>query len=171
MTTTVTKQIRFAIKGRHKRAVCTPRRDPALALINQPTESKPATQDNEGRVPRVSKLMALAIRFDGLLKDGVVASQSELAELAQVSQPRMTQIMNLLHLAPEIQEEILFLKPVMTGRDPIKERYLRTLTRENIWETQFIQWLNLMKQISDASGASKSNDHVDRDMSGLSYYM
>jgi len=140
MTTTVTKQIRFAIKDRHKRAVCTPRRDPALASNNQPTESKPATQSSEGRVPRVSKLMALAIRYDQLLNDGVVESQSELAELAQVSQPRMTQIMNLLHLAPEIQEEILFLKPVMSGRDQVTERYLRPIVQELKWGKQKAGW-------------------------------
>ena len=58
-----------------------------------------------GRVPRVSKLMALAIRFDRLIREGKVADQSELARLAHVTQPRMTQIMNLLHLAPDIQEE------------------------------------------------------------------
>lgn len=53
--------------------------------------------------------MALAIKFDGLLRDGKVADQSELARLAHVTQPRMTQIMNLLHLARDIQEELLFL--------------------------------------------------------------
>ena len=32
-----------------------------------------------GRTPRISKLMALAINFEGLLRDGVVADLSELA--------------------------------------------------------------------------------------------
>jgi len=144
MTTTVTKQIRFSIKGRHKRAVCTPRRDPALASINQPTESKAATQASEGRIPRVSKLMALAIRYDQLLRDGVVESQSELAELLHISQPRMTQIMNLLHLSPEIQEEILFLKPVMSGRDQVTERYLRSIVQELKWGKQKTGWILLL---------------------------
>src|SRR5687767_8291664 len=74
-----------------------------------------------GRVPRVAKLMALAIRFDGLLREGKVADQSELARLAQVTQPRMTQIMNLLHLAPDIQEQILLMPEVVEGRDLITE--------------------------------------------------
>ncbi len=42
------------------------------------------------RVSLVSRLMALAIRFDQLIRDGVVADQSELARLAHVTQPRMT---------------------------------------------------------------------------------
>jgi hypothetical protein len=43
-----------------------------------------------------------------MLRKGVVADQSELARICEVTQPRMTQIMNLLHLAPDIQEQILF---------------------------------------------------------------
>jgi hypothetical protein len=65
-----------------------------------------------GRIPRISRLMALAIRFEQMLRDGVVADQAELARLGHVTRARMTQIMNLLSLAPEIQEEILFLPPV-----------------------------------------------------------
>ena len=53
--------------------------------------------------------MGFAVHFDGLLRDGIVSSQSELSELAQVSQPLVTKIMNLLHLAPDIQEEILLM--------------------------------------------------------------
>jgi len=48
----------------------------------------------------------LAVRFDGLMRDYVVSNQSELATLARVTQPRMTQILNLLHLAPDIEEAL-----------------------------------------------------------------
>ena len=123
--TTVTKQIHFAIKNRRKIAMPGP----------APKPSAPA-----GRTPRVSKLMALAIRFDQLLRDGKVADQSELARLAHVTQPRMTQIMNLLHLAPDIQEEILHLPPVEAGHDPITERDLRPIARLRDWEQQRAMW-------------------------------
>ncbi len=93
-----------------------------------------------GRIPRISKLMALAIRFDGLLRSGVVSDQSELARLAQVTQPRMTQIMNLLHLAADIQEQILFLPPVLKGNDPIHEKMLRPLTAQIDWAKQREMW-------------------------------
>ena len=99
-----------------------------------------------GRIPRVSKLMALAIRFDGLLRDGIVSDQSELARLAKVTQPRMTQIMNLLHLAPDIQEEILFLPDVASGRDPIHEKLLRPVAAEVAWGRQRKAWAQLKKQ-------------------------
>jgi len=54
-----------------------------------------------GRVPRVSRLMALAIRFEGLIRDGVVRNQAELARLEHVSRARVSQIMNLLNLAKD----------------------------------------------------------------------
>lgn len=93
-----------------------------------------------GRVPRISKLMALAIRFDGLVRSGKVASQSELARLSHITQPRMTQIMNLLHLAPDIQEEVLCLPAATAGRDLIHEKMLRPIAAEVSWSRQRARW-------------------------------
>ncbi len=67
----------------------------------------PVRDTPAGRVPRVSRLVALAIKFDGLLGSGAVRDQAELAELGHVTRARVTQIMNLLHLAPDIQDELL----------------------------------------------------------------
>jgi len=128
--TTVTRQVRFTQMGKRKRAI----RGPAPVPIERP-----------GRTPRVAKLMALAIRFDRLLQDGVVANQSELARLAHITQPRLTQIMNLLHLAPDIQEEILHLPPVTTGRDPIHEKALRPVAALMDWREQRRRWVLLGK--------------------------
>ncbi len=133
--TTITKPIHFARKGHRKAAVAGPR-------------PKPEPADSTGRVPRVSKLMALAIRFDQLLRDGVVADQSELARLAHVTQPRMTQIMNLLNLAPDIQEEVLMLQYVTSGRDPVTERDLRTVVRHNAWVTQRREWKRVKRRMN-----------------------
>jgi hypothetical protein len=100
------------------------------------TTKQPVSIQQPGRIPRISKLMALAIRYDGMLKNGEAADQSTLADLLQITQPRMTQIMNLLHLAPDIQEELLHLPPVDHGRDQIHERMLRPLTTINSWQAQ-----------------------------------
>lgn len=123
--TTVTRQIHFAIKSRRKTAVPGPAPEPTPSV---------------GRTPRVSKLMALAIRFDQLLREGNIADQSELARLTHVTQPRMTQIMNLLHLAPDIQEAILHLPLVIEGRDPITERDLRPIVQVVNWQAQRRMW-------------------------------
>jgi len=94
-------------------------------------------------MPWVSKLMALAIRFDGLLRDGVVTDQAELARLGHVSRARVTQIMNLLHLAPDIQEELLFLPRIERGREPIQERHLRPIAASADWRKQRRMWREL----------------------------
>ncbi len=68
------------------------------------------------RVPRIARLMALAIRFESLIQSRTINNYADLARLAHVSRARITQIMNLLLLAPEIQEAILFLRPVAGTR-------------------------------------------------------
>ena len=70
-------------------------------------------------------MMALAIWFDELIRKDEVKNFAELAALGQVSRTRVSQIMNLPLLAPEIKEAILFLGPTVSGRDAIKERDMR----------------------------------------------
>ena len=72
-----------------------------------------------GRVPRVARLMALALRLDELVRTGQVASYSALASLGHVTRARICQIVTLIHLAPDIQEALLFLPLTVRGRDPI----------------------------------------------------
>jgi hypothetical protein len=105
---TVKKQVFFTRSERGRRRI---------------EDEPPASQTvPPGRVPHVSRVMALAIQFEGLLRSGTVSDTIELARLAKVTQPRITQVMNLLHLAPNIQEELLFLPLVTQGRDPINEK-------------------------------------------------
>jgi hypothetical protein len=112
-------------------------------------KAAPATTP-EGRIPRISRLMALAIRFDGMLRDKTVSDMSALARLARVTQPRMTQIMNLNHLAPDIQEELLFLAPVMDGRATINERSLRMISSGVSWIGQRSVWTTIRSKFIDA---------------------
>ena len=84
----------------------------------------------------VSRLMALAIHFDQLIRDGVVADYADLARLGRVTRARVTQIMNLLNLAPDIQEEILFLAPSRQGQAVVTEKQIRPMTRELSWPKQ-----------------------------------
>ena len=93
-----------------------------------------------GNIPRVTKLMALAIRFDGLIRRGEVSDYADLARLGYVTRARITQIMNMLNLAPDIQEEILFLPRTTKGRDPIRERHLRPIAAVTHWNRQRKLW-------------------------------
>ena len=93
-----------------------------------------------GRIPRISKLVALASRMQSMLESGEVDTFQQLAEIGRISQPRMTQIMSLLNLAPDIQEELLYLPEVIQGKAQIHERLLRPLTRELDWRVQRRMW-------------------------------
>jgi len=101
------------------------------------------------KAPRITRLMALAVKFEGLIQQGVVKDYAELARLGQVSRARITQIMNLLNLAPDIQETILF----MTGEGPaeqsLRETSVRTLSAEVIWSRQREQWKKWSAPLGD----------------------
>ena len=89
--------------------------------------------------------MALPIQFEHLVKGGPPKDQPDLARLAHISRARVTQIMDLLLLAPEIQEEILFLPLVERGKDRITERSMRRITRESSWRSQKGIWCDVTK--------------------------
>ena len=103
-------------------------------------EAPISTPVEPGNVPRISRLMALAIRFDGLIQRGEVQEYADLARLGLVTRARITQIMNLLNLASDIQEEILFLPRVFSGFDPISERNIRPIVAEIDWSKQRQMW-------------------------------
>ncbi|HEV7299812.1 MAG TPA: hypothetical protein VGN72_10640 [Tepidisphaeraceae bacterium] len=97
-----------------------------------------------GHIPRVSRLMALAIRFDGLLRAGEVQDYADLARLGHVTRARISQVMNLLNLAPDIQEELLFLPTVTGGREPVKEWQVRPIAAVAEWGRQREMWGRLV---------------------------
>jgi hypothetical protein len=110
------------------------------------TGETPRIDVEVGRVPRISRLMALAIRFDGLIRGGAVTDQAELARLGQVTRARLTQIMNLVLLAPDIQEALLFLPRVERGRDQIHLRLLQPITQVPAWRKQRRMWKELVNE-------------------------
>jgi hypothetical protein len=82
----------------------------------------------------VTSLLAL------LISAGDVHHYADLARLGHVTRARLTQIMNLLNLAPDIQEEILFWPAVTEGSDPIRERQLRPIMATLDWNKQRRAW-------------------------------
>ena len=126
---TITHQIHFQ-RGRKSRK----------AIIEGPP---PETAAPLGRVPRISRLMALALRLERLIESGEVKDQAEIARLGHVTRARVTQIMNLPCLAPDIQEAILFLPLTTKGRDPIREKHMRPIAAELNWRRQRVMWADL----------------------------
>ncbi len=107
--------------------------------MEAPSSSSPAPVE-AGNVPRIAKLLALAHRFERLVREGAVRDFAELARLGGVSRARVSQIMDLLLLAPEIQEEILGLPRSIEGKDPITEKQVRAVVRQLSWRAQRSPW-------------------------------
>src|SRR2546421_716920 len=95
------------------------------------------------RVSWLARLMALALRFVSLLLDGVVKISLPLARLGHVSQARISQILSLLHLAPDIQEAILFRSRPERGRVRLDMRKVLPLTKVMDWVRQRRLWRKL----------------------------
>jgi hypothetical protein len=89
--------------------------------------------------------MALAIRFEEKLQQGHVRDMAQLARLGHVSRARLTQIMNLRLLAPDIQEDLLYLPRVLEGRSLIKYRDLAPIIQCPIWGEQREQWKTMLR--------------------------
>ena len=126
---TITKQVHFG-RGRRSRKVLKAGEPPKATV---------------GRVPRISRLTALAIRMQELVDTGEVADYADLARLAHVSRARITQIMNLLLLAPDIQEELLFLPVTNGSHAPIRERMVRPIAAVLNWGKQRRIWGKLKR--------------------------
>ena len=93
----------------------------------------PMLPEKVARVPRISRLMALGVRMEELVREGRVKDYAELARLGGISRARITQILNLRNLAPTIQERLLFLEG---GEDGIHERALRQVAQKVDWHEQ-----------------------------------
>ncbi len=98
-------------------------------------------------IPRISRLLALAHHIQGLLDTGQVRDLAEVAHLGHITRARVTQIMNLLLLAPDIQEEILFLPRTTEGRDHFTERSMRAAIAEPSFVKQRRMWVRIGQEV------------------------
>ena len=108
------------------------------------TPGPTGTAQESHRVLRVARLLALAHRLEHLVATGAVRNHAELARLGHVSYARISQIMNLLLLAPDIQEQILFWSLPPRGRDPIHLRHLQPIAANRNWHGQRRLWSALL---------------------------
>ena len=127
----------FRRRGRGSRRELTVRKEAQSAI-------------QQGRIPRVARLMALAIRFEGLVRTGAVTNYAEIAALGHVTRARITQIMNLLQLAPDIQEQVLDLPMTQRGRDAIRLAQLQPMAITLDWRKQRRMWSDLLDGCTNA---------------------
>ena len=88
---------------------------------------------------RVAQMLACAHQMEAMITRGEIRDRAELAERFGFSRARITQLLDLLLLAPDLQEAILF-GEVSQGRDPIHEHSLRKIAREASWHAQRDLW-------------------------------
>jgi hypothetical protein len=111
------------------------RRQPVVrGIIPPPPKVEPAR-----RPARVAQMLALGHRIQAALDSGEYADQAGVARAFGVTRMRITQLLNLTFLAPDIQEEILFMEAI-DGREPVSERELRVLVRHEGWADQRRIW-------------------------------
>lgn len=104
------------------------------------TRAPRANKTAQGRVPRVARRLTLAHRIKALVRAGELRDYADAARRLGLTRARVTQLMNLLLLAPTIQEAILDLPLVTAGRDPISERRLRPIVAVPDWNQQLELW-------------------------------
>ena len=116
---------------------------PTVRQINRaPKEIAPAADptSRRGRLPRITQVLAMALQFQEMIDRGEIGRHADLARLGCVSRERISQIMLLTWLAPDIQEAILRLPQMPGGRFPVTEGTLRKMARLPLWEDQRAQW-------------------------------
>lgn len=99
-----------------------------------------------GRLPRVTQVLALAIQFQDMIQRGEARDYADLARLGCLTRERMSQIMELVWLAPDIQQEILEFLPTGTSKFPLSEVAVRRIAGDLRWPAQRELWLKLKKQ-------------------------
>lgn len=114
---------------------------------------QPHEEATTGRIPRITRLLALAHKIDGMIRVGEIRDWAEAVRIVGVTRARMTQIANLLLLEPEIQEAILHLPPVLEGDPLITERDLRSMTAQIEWSAQATVWTALGERTKSPSAA------------------
>jgi DNA invertase Pin-like site-specific DNA recombinase len=114
-----------------------------MTMPNRPGANGGEREADGGRVPRVSRLMALSVKFERLIREGEIRNHRAIAEAGQICRARLSQVMRLTDLAPSIQEELLFLPKTIAGADRITEKALRKIACSLDWDWQKKQFVAL----------------------------
>ena len=109
-------------------------------------EREEPTAVARGRLPRITQVLALAIHIQELVRKGEVQDYAEFSRKRQVTRERISQILKLVWLAPDIQTEILYLPPILGGRYPISELSLRPIADLLSWKEQGEAWMKLKRE-------------------------
>ena len=91
------------------------------------------------RPAKIARLLALAHHIEAAIEGGEYKDRADAARQLGVTRARISQIMDLALLAPDIQEAILFMEAV-DGVEPVRERGMRGILGDGDWEGQRGRW-------------------------------
>ena len=100
-------------------------------------------RSNSGRLPQITRVLALAILFDEMIRHGEARDYADIGGLTCLCRERVSQVMRLTYLAPDIQMELLYLPPVPNGRYPVPETAVRKIANLLSWADQRREWTRL----------------------------
>lgn len=101
-------------------------------------------RDPVRRPAKVARMLALAHHLQRAIDQGLVADRAEVARKLGLTRARVTQLLDLLLLAPDLQSEVL----EMTAEDavePTTERRLAGIARTVHWVQQRSNWLQVRR--------------------------
>ena len=109
----------------------------------QTPQPRPLDFTAAGRLPQLTRVLALAVHFEHMIATGEAEGYADVARLTCLCRERVSQIVRLTYLAPEIQVEILYLPPCPAGRYPISEVAARKIANLLCWTEQRRAWSQL----------------------------
>jgi hypothetical protein len=130
MTAASPLEVRFSLRAK-------------LRPAGEGTEHVPSRR--VGRLPRITQVLALAIHVEDMIRRGEAKDYADIARLSCLCRERISQIVRLNYLAPDIQVELLYLAPTTSGRFPISETAVRKIADLLAWADQRREW-KLLKQ-------------------------
>ncbi|NVJ10134.1 hypothetical protein HUW63_33560 [Myxococcus sp. AM001] len=99
----------------------------------------PPPREVARRPAHVARVLALAHHVESAIERGLVASAADVAGQLGFTRARVTHLLDLQLLAPDLQEEVLFLEAI-DGAEPLSERGLRAVAHAGTWEAQRERW-------------------------------
>ncbi|MBC8213593.1 MAG: hypothetical protein H8E71_03020 [Candidatus Marinimicrobia bacterium] len=96
----------------------------------------PKKKEVPGKVPTVSRMMALAIFYEQLIKEDKIKSVSDIGRLENITQQRVSQVMSLLLLSPKLQEKLLTLPRQYRNSNRISTEKAINIAKEIDFERQ-----------------------------------
>ena len=114
-------------------------RVPTKVGVHFSTEPPPPPPASVRRPSRVARMLAFAHRIEAAITRGEYHDRADASRQLGVTRARLTQLMDLMLLAPDLQERILFSEAV-DGVEPMTERGLRQLVGRGRWAEQRSSW-------------------------------